>query len=490
MVGFLIASHVRVMRRRGPIEQLRYVGGGATVRRAASPAAHNVSKGAKEGAMDASLSSKGDALDVSGLVRSDRVHRRVYQDPDVFELEIERIFGRAWVYVGHDSQIPKPGDFVTTFIGREPVIFCRHSDGEVYVLHNRCPHRGASVCNLAGGNTGRWFRCPYHGWTFNTDGRLHAVAMRSGYGSGYQLDAVAFGLARVPRVAQYEGFTFASLAPDGAAFELPPEMRACIDCIVERAPDKAVEVTGGVHRYQFRGNWKAQIENALDHYHPPSTHESTAAQDGRQFARRVGEAKGSPLVEQTRGPSPRSDWDDAEAFAFDGGHGYEGPMPGAKTERSGEVFERYKSALLRTNPKPRVENILKNELFHNAVFYPNMNLQLRALYIRVVRPVSVDLSEVNVYPIRLKGAPEEMFREQIRFLNLTHSASSLIQTDDVEMFRRVEVGLRNSEPEWVLLGRGLDSELPCGSGRKSDGTGELAMRNQFKAWVGYMSGAL
>jgi phenylpropionate dioxygenase-like ring-hydroxylating dioxygenase large terminal subunit len=314
--------------------------------------------------------------------------------------------------------------------------------------------------------------------------------MRGGYGQGYALDPVEFGLAGVPRVAQYEGFTFASLAPDGAPFELPAEMKACIDCIIERAPEKAVEVTGGVHKYQFRGNWKAQIENALDHYHPPFTHESTAAQDGRQFARRVGERAGSPLIERSRDVPGRSGWDDAEAFAFAGGHGYEGPMPGAKSERGGEIFERYKSALLRTNSEEQVEKILKNELFHNAVFYPNMNLQLRALYIRVVRPVAVDFSEVNVYPIRLKGAPDEMFRDQIRFLNLTHSASSLIQTDDVEMFRRVEVGLRNSEPEWILLGRGLDSEAPFGSGLKSDGTAELAMRNQFKAWAAYMSGEL
>ena len=103
--------------------------------------------------------------------------------------------------------------------------------------------------------------------------------------------------------------------------------------------------------------------------------------------------------------------------------------------------------------------------------------------------MSVDFSEVNVYPIRLKGAPDEMFREQIRFLNLTHSASSLIQTDDVEMFRRVDVGLRNSKPE-SILGRGFDSETSFGSGVQADGTAELAMRNQFKAWVGYMSGEL
>lgn len=426
---------------------------------------------------------------LAALVQPDRVHRRVFEDPAVFDLEMERIFGRAWVYIGHESQIPEPGDFVTTFIGREPVIFCRHEDGEPYVLHNRCGHRGALVCNHMQGNTGRRFRCPYHGWTFHTNGDLHAVPMRRGYGDKYDLSCPEFGLKRVKQVASYNGFVFASLAEDGPPFELPEAMRACIDCVVERAPDGEIRVTGGVHIYEFRGNWKSQIENALDHYHPPFTHASTVAEEGRQFSRRTGETAGSPILTASSAEEDdrRSDWDCAEAFAFRDGHGYEGPMPGAKAERAGAVFEKYKAALLVRHSPERVREILTNERFHNAVFYPNMNLQLRALYIRVVRPIAVDHCEVRVYPIRLKGAPEEMFREQIRFLNMTHSAASLIQTDDVEMFRRVQVGLRSTAAEWIVLGRGYGYESPDEGGLRGDGTSELAMRNQYKAWAHYMS---
>ncbi len=89
---------------------------------------------------------------IAKLVEPGRVHRRIYADPDIFELEMERIFGRAWLFVGHASQVPKPGDYVTTELGRQPVIMTRHHDGSVRVLLNRCSHRGAKVVNERRGN--------------------------------------------------------------------------------------------------------------------------------------------------------------------------------------------------------------------------------------------------------------------------------------------------------------------------------------------------
>jgi phenylpropionate dioxygenase-like ring-hydroxylating dioxygenase large terminal subunit len=423
------------------------------------------------------------ALPVLSLVRGDRVHRRVFEDPAVFELEMERIFGRAFVYVGHESQVPRPGDFATSTIGHNPVILVRHQDGTINVLHNRCGHRGALVCNVAGGNVRR-FRCPYHGWTFETNGDLYAVPARAGYDAGVDLGAPEFGMMRVPRVATYRGFIFASLAAAGEPFALPALMQRCIDTIIERAPEEAVELAGGVHRYEFRGNWKAQVENILDHYHPAFSHESTMDAEGRQFGRREGEDQGTQIFDQAGGISG---WDRAEIVAFPTGHGLQGPMPGADQPKSGAVFERYRAALLARHPPARVAEILANEWFHNAVFYPNMFIQLRALFVRVVRPIAVDHTEVLVYPIRLKGAPAEMFHRQIRFLNLTHSAGSLIQTDDMEMFRRVQAGLATSGADWVVLGRGLGAERPEAGGLRAPGTSELSMRAQYAAWTHYMA---
>src|SRR4051794_41148448 len=105
------------------------------------------------------------------LIQHDRVHRRVYTDAEVFEAELARLFGRAWLYVGHESQVARGGDFIITRLGRQPVIMVRHSDGAIHVLHNRCAHRGPKVVSVESGNAGE-FRCCYHGWTYATDGRL------------------------------------------------------------------------------------------------------------------------------------------------------------------------------------------------------------------------------------------------------------------------------------------------------------------------------
>ena len=87
-----------------------------------------------------------DPGDIGSLVQPDRVHGSVYTDPAIFELEMERVFGRAWVFLAHESQVAEPGDFFTTHLGRQPVIICRDKEGAIRVFFNRCTHRGAIVC--------------------------------------------------------------------------------------------------------------------------------------------------------------------------------------------------------------------------------------------------------------------------------------------------------------------------------------------------------
>src|SRR3954463_660039 len=104
----------------------------------------------------------GHGEEIATLIDAGRVHRRVYTDPDIFELEMERIFNRAWLFVGHASQVPKPGDYITTDLGRQPVIMTRHHDGSIHVLLNRCTHRGPKVVNERCGHANRLVCC-YHG---------------------------------------------------------------------------------------------------------------------------------------------------------------------------------------------------------------------------------------------------------------------------------------------------------------------------------------
>ena len=121
------------------------------------------------------------ARDLGKLVEPDRVHHSVYSDPEIFDLEMERIFHKLWIYVGHESQVPKPGDYYTVQIGRQPMIMSRHSDGRIYVLHNRCPHRGNMICGDRHGNAGKALICSYHAWQFDTDGKVRSVPLPQGY---------------------------------------------------------------------------------------------------------------------------------------------------------------------------------------------------------------------------------------------------------------------------------------------------------------------
>ena len=121
--------------------------------------------------------------DLSKYVEPDRVRRELYTDPAIFDLEMQRIHETVWIYCGHLSQIPKAGDYYTVQIGRQPMIMVRKSDGGVAVLYNRCPHRGNMICGDTRGNTGEFFRCSYHAWTFHHDGKLKNILMME---SGYQ----------------------------------------------------------------------------------------------------------------------------------------------------------------------------------------------------------------------------------------------------------------------------------------------------------------
>jgi fatty-acyl-CoA synthase len=150
------------------------------------------------------------------LVESDRVHGSLYTDPAIFQAELERIWYRTWVYVGHTSEVPEPGDYVLKAIGPQPVIMTRDKQGNVHLLLNRCTHRGNLVCDAERGNSSA-FRCPYHGWTFSNTGQLLGYPFSAGYG-GRELKA-ELGLARVPRVAERHGFVFGSFAEDGLTLE-------------------------------------------------------------------------------------------------------------------------------------------------------------------------------------------------------------------------------------------------------------------------------
>ena len=422
-----------------------------------------------------------DPLSINALVQPGRVHRRVYADPAIFDLEMERIFGRAWLFVGHSSQVPRPGDYVTLDLGREPVIFTRHKDGTLKVLQNRCAHRGPKVVSERCGRRNH-FTCLYHGWTYDTDGTLVHVPVPEGCGAHF--DKSGFGLAQVPRVAEYRGFVFASLARSGPSFEDHIEpIRANIDDLVDRAPGGEIAFDAGVHRYIYRGNWKLQVENVLDSYHVPFSHASTTNRKGEQFSRREGDAIGAKVID---GAKTAPEWTKRKSFVVGRGHGWTSNTSLDDGKRSSAAYDEYRRALADAVGAERAEYILTPRL-HNTLIYPNVSIMGLNIHVRVIKPITVDRTEVNIYPIRLVGAPDEMNARNIRLLNVTHAAASFVQTDDLESFTRAQAGLASGMTDWVDISRGLGAEQEdeCG-GMRGLATHEMAVRAQYDAWREYM----
>jgi phenylpropionate dioxygenase-like ring-hydroxylating dioxygenase large terminal subunit len=419
------------------------------------------------------------------LVSEERVHRAVYIDREIFELEMERIFGRAWLYVAHESQIPNPGDFVTTHIGRQPIVVCRHTDGKVYALYNRCGHRGAVVQNEECGNVKR-FRCLYHGWLYETNGDLAAVPLADGYGPEFDRTDPKNGMVRLAEVDSYRGFVFARQKAGGIGLlDWLGDAKDAIDEVVDRSPVGEVEVTGGCHRYIYHGNWKLQAENLADQYHAAFSHESSTTPDGYQFTRRPGE-KGTRIkvlgADGQPGQEAKGQW------AFPGGHNAGGALT-TDGEQSGVVFDRYRQMMVEAYGAERAKEIIDHKR-HSAYFYPNFDLHMLAQAVRVIRPIDVNLTEVVIYPVKLKGAPDEMFADTVRLLNISHSASSLGQTDDVEAFERSQRGLETQGNDWLIFLRGLNQDVPDGErgGFRGPQYSENGMRFQHRAWLDYMLG--
>ena len=210
---------------------------------------------------------------VGKLVSLERgeVDRRIFSDPDIFEQELELIFGHTWQFMCHETQIPKAGDFFEAPIGRDNVLVVRQKDGSLKGLLNTCAHRGNAVCRAEEGNT-KAFMCTYHGWTYGLDGSLIGVpGMSELYHD--QLDRSQHGLGEVAQLDTYKGFVFATMDPSAPSLfdYLGTTSRLAIDLMVLRGD---LEVVPGIQKFVIPCNWKFAVDNLFDWYHPQITHMS------------------------------------------------------------------------------------------------------------------------------------------------------------------------------------------------------------------------
>ncbi|AWN52978.1 benzoate 1,2-dioxygenase large subunit [Methylobacterium sp. 17Sr1-1] len=415
-----------------------------------------------------------------------RCRRDIFTDPDLFELEMQHIFEGNWIYMAHESQIPNPNDYFTTFMGRQPVVITRNRKGELQAFVNACSHRGAMVCRHKRGNKAT-FTCPFHGWTFSNGGKLLKVKdpEGAGYPESFNRDG-SHDLTKVARFENYRGFLFGSLNPDVKPLsEHLGEAKRIIDMIVDQSPD-GLEVLRGSSTYVYDGNWKLQTENGADGYHVSATHWNYAATTSRR--------KESHVVDKTRAM-------DAGGWAKQGGgfysfeHGHlllwttwSNPEDRPNWDRRAELADQHGQAM--------ADWMISRS--RNLCLYPNVYLMDQfSSQIRTYRPIAVDKTEVTIYCIAPKGEAPEARTRRIRQYEDFFNASGMATPDDLEEFRACQIGYRGRAAQWNDLCRGAEHWIegadegakaiglkPLLSGVKTEDEGLFAIQHRY--WMDTM----
>lgn len=365
-------------------------------------------------------------LTMKESVRQARVPIRIFTDPDIYELEQKRLFGRCWNFLAHESELAQPGDYVLRYIGNNNIILARDEAGVLHGHINMCRHRGNQVCKAEMGNSSH-FRCSYHGWTYNSKGELVGVPYwREAYKG--RIDRAEWGLQPV-RIENYHGLIFGNL--DLAA---PPLLdylggyEFFLDFILKPTP-AGTEFAGPPIRWVSETNWKCMIDNfSGDGYHTPVTHgfgfqlgyyPSTASKHfvgqavhipGRGHAMSLGKTMGNP---------PFFGWPE-------------------------NIREGFKQGL-----PPAQYDALKDTRVFVGVLFPNLgiliqpfsripgDLGVRFATLRVFRPVSPTRTEFWSWCLLPKDAPQEYKEEAYRSYALAFGPAGLFEQDDTENWTNV-----------------------------------------------------
>ncbi len=425
---------------------------------------------------------------IRALVRDDAVHRDVYINPELFDLEMERLWRSAWTYIGHDSQVPNAGDFYTVNIARQPLLMLRGTDGAVRVLLNRCAHKGSRIVGANSGNCGKLLRCSYHGWTYTLDGSLRTVPVKNGYAdTRFSESEAASGLTPVADVAVYRGFVFARLDRSGASFEeYFGDSLSSIDNLADRSPVGRLEVAGAPLRYMHNSNWKMFVENLNDAMHPMVAHESSAGTARELWKDQPPDAPKPMVIEQFLPfVSNYEFFDKMGVKIYDNGHSYTGVNFSIHSSYS--AIPEYAAQMEAAYGPERAQAIL-GESRHNTVYYPSLTIKGAIQTIRVVRPIAVDRTLIESFTLRLVGAPPALLERSAVYNRVINAPTSVVGHDDLYCYRAIQEGLASNGNEWVNLQRNYsDREKEGGLLGTHNGTSEVSMRGQFRAWVAAMT---
>jgi len=366
------------------------------------------------------------APDYTVLIRPDRVHGSLYTDPRVFADELARIWYRTWVYVGHESEVAEPGDYVRKTLGLQDVIMTRGTDGAVRLLLNRCAHRANLVCEAERGNA-KSFRCPYHGWTYRNTGELIGFPFNQGYGGKGTIES-ELSLASVPRTGSHQGFVFGSMAAAGPSLaEHLGEAAGELDRLARLSPEGKVELTAGWLKHRTRANWKLLAENETDGYHPQFVHGSIFGVTGSTIGPLYSDASTAVTRNLGNGHSENDLRPEFRKFAE--------PMRWFGTTE--QRVPNYVAAM-RERYGAKAEQILIEGAPHVMIF---PNLFIAEIQLFVLQPTAVDETVQHVTAIQFKGAPELNRRMLQQTIGSVGPAGFLL-ADDAEMYERSHRGVQ------------------------------------------------
>ncbi len=369
-----------------------------------------------------------------------RYDRNIFTDEALFELELKHVFENNWIYLAHESQVAEVGDYYTTHMGRQPIIIARDKNGELQGLLNTCSHKGTTLCRRRRGNKTS-FTCPFHGWTFSNDGRLLKARdqKKGGYPEQFNQDG-SHDLKKVAKIGVYRGFIFGSLNPDVLPLlDYLGETTKVIDNIVDQAPD-GLEVLRGSSTYTYDGNWKLTAENGADGYHVGSVHWNYLSTMGR----RKYEEGGTQAVD-ARGWSGEGGF-----YAFD--HGHIMLWTRLMNPEVRPVYSQLENLKARLGDE-RADTVVNQT--RNLCLYPNVYLMDQfSTQIRVLRPLSVDKTEVTIYCFAPKGESAQNRATRIRQYEDFFNVSGMGTPDDLEEFKSCQDGFNARGSRWNDMSRG------------------------------------
>lgn len=399
--------------------------------------------------MDNHSSVPGNALVYKNANGTRGVDRRMFTDAQLYEQEFGQIWEKVWVFLAHESQLPKAKDFLTTWIGRVPVIVNRNKAGDFNAFVNICTHRGATLCRTSKGSA-NGFTCSFHGWSFDLDGNLRAPMAEAdgGYPEGF--DKSQLGLRRV-RLESYRGFLFGTLNADAEPLaDYLADSKTFIDIIVDQSP-QGIEVLKGSSTYTYDGNWKLQAENGVDGYHVDSVH-ANYVQTMQQ------RAQSKTAGEKTKSMDAGGLSSAAEAGYYDLGNGHTMIWADWKNPTERPLYPR-KDELVADMGAVRADWAVGR--LRNLLVYPNVFfMDQMSSQIRVFRPLAVNKTEVSIYCFAPVGEAPAARTKRIRQYEDFFNASGMATPDDLTEFTECQKGCEShSVIRWSDMSRGAAHEV-------------------------------